>query len=279
MSTASEVTGRTAEAPLNPLQRRAELIAHYERHGYPERVAYLRRIDDGPAVLAATIKLCGGEPLHQLAGLLLAVQWWAGDESATALHERICSQLRAARSSPTCADSRQLKSARADVAELVEESLVAGLAARANTRLQPWPVSLGGVSPDMAVYQLLDRLRRSYGAIGPLPMWPLPPPRRAFEIPLEASEVHAVVCEICTAVDLRRRPAIFCRLCAKRHIPADGLLMAKTSPREAWLIRGYRFVHLRSCVTCGAAFFANADALTCTPRCRTARSRSSSHAE
>jgi hypothetical protein len=115
--------------PLDPLQRRAELIEHYDRHGYPERAAYLRRIDEGPRILAS-LQAAANDPSSLLDATFVAIEWWAGDDLGRfAITDFMVSGD--------------------DVVDLgfrLERALLLGLAARVNTRLQPFPA----VAPTLA---------------------------------------------------------------------------------------------------------------------------------
>ncbi len=117
-------------SPPDPLQRRAELIDHYERHGYPERASYLRRMDEGPSLLVR-VQAAADDPSSLLEATSAAMEWWAGDESGRfAMTDFMVSGD--------------------DVIDLgfrLEPALLYGLATRVNTRLQPFPRQLR-VSPN-----------------------------------------------------------------------------------------------------------------------------------
>lgn len=49
----------------DPLQRRAELIEHYDRHGYPTRARYLERQPEGDQLLRRGRELSGLDTAHQ----------------------------------------------------------------------------------------------------------------------------------------------------------------------------------------------------------------------
>jgi hypothetical protein len=236
--------------PLDPLQRRAELIEHYDRHGYPERAAYLRRIDEGPRILASP-QAAATDPCSLLDVTFVAIEWWAGDGAGRfAITDFMVSGD--------------------DVVDLgfrLERALLLGLAARVNTRLQPFPRQLRR-SPDYEVYHLVRASHEAINGSGPLPKWELSPPHRDG-----ISAAHVMVCDLCSVVELTVMPARRCRLCARRHALPAAMLAPITNPNLPWLITGYRQQHLHTCEVCGTAFFGNVDAKTCSARCRTARHR------
>lgn len=237
-------------SPLDPLQRRAELIEHYERHGYPERAAYLRRMDAGQSILAE-FQAAATDPPSMLDAAFAAIEWWAGDDIGRfAVTDFMVSGD--------------------DVIHLgfrLEQTLLLGLAARVNTRLQPFPRQLRP-SPDYEVYRLVRASHEAVNGAGRLPKWELPPPHRDG-----ISSAHLMVCELCSVVELTVTPSRRCRLCARRHAMPEAMLAPITSPNLPWLITGYRQKHLHTCEVCGEAFFGNVDAETCSERCRTARHR------
>lgn len=267
INTAWRTRGQGPESPLDPLQRRADLIAHYDRHGYPERADYLRRIDEGPAVLTALISAFSQQHVQGgPAALRAALTWWATAAATEILISRFTDQLKASQRPATPSGARRLSSTQSELQEALDDILVIGLAARVHTRLQPWPVELNGISPSMAIYQLLTTARRASGAFGPLPKWTLPSPHR------EVAEAHLIVCELCTIVDLHRRPSNRCRLCKKRHAKPNTLLVPKRHVDLPWLITGYAQKHLHYCDGCAQPLFGNADAKR-HPACKTAASR------
>jgi hypothetical protein len=237
-------------APLDPLQRRTELIEHYARHGYPERAAYLRRIDGGQSILAG-VQAAAADPSTMVHAALNAIRWWAGpDVGRFAITDFLVSGD--------------------DVIHLgfrLEQALLHGLAARVNTRLQPFPRQLRP-SPDYEVHRVLRALHEVVNGTGPLPKWELPPPHHDG-----VSSAHVMICELCSVVELTVKPSSRCRLCAKRHAMPEAVLAPITSPNLPWLITGYRHKYLHTCMVCGAVFFGKVDAETCSARCRTARHR------
>lgn len=266
--TAWRTRGEGPKSPLDPLQRRADLIAHYDRHGYPERADYLRRIDEGPAVLTAFISAFSQRNVQGgPAALRAALTWWANAAASEILISRFTDQLKASQQPATPLSTRRLSSTQRGLQEAFDDILVIGLAARVNTRLQPWPVELNGISPSMAIYQLLTTARRACGSLEPLPKWTLPPPH------WELAEAHLIVCDLCTIVDLHRRPSTRCRLCKKRHAKPNTLLVPKRHVDLPWLITGYAQKHLHYCDWCAQPLFGNADAKR-HPTCKTAASRS-----
>jgi hypothetical protein len=259
--------GQGPKSPLDPLQRRAELIDHYDRHGYPERAEYLRRIDEGQAVLTAlNAAFSGPNVLGGPAALRAALTWWANAATSDILISRFTDQLLASQAPATPSGARRLSASQRDLHQAFDDTLVIGLAARVNARLQPWPIELNGISPDMAIYQLLTTARRAFGSLEALPKWTLPPPH------WEMAEAHLVVCELCTIVDLHREPSRRCRLCKKRHAKPNTLLVPKRHVDLPWLITGYAQKYLHHCDWCGQPLFGNADAKR-HPACKTAASR------
>ena len=248
------------DTPLYPLQRRRELIEAYRRQDYPERAAHLERIDDGPPIAHKLLQ--GYEPKS----LDAAVAWWTGwsGERATELRLSIDQVVEVDLQIKRFPDAEQLRRRRSGSLrasrEIVEDALVDGLTARVNSRLRPLPPFLPPeLSPSWVVYSLLVHVREwacgsKLEALTPLPRIQLPPPHREFRF------AHVTVCAVCTAVDLRRRPANMCKLCRKQHA-RDGIIVPRLGVLSLpWLITGYRHVHLRACAKCGKPLFGNADA-------------------
>jgi hypothetical protein len=242
--------GDVPQSPIDPLQRRRELIDHYERNSHPERAAYLRRMDDGQSVLAG-LQAATTEPALMLEAVLGALEWWAGpDIGRFAITDVMVSGD--------------------DIVHFgfrLEHVLLSGLAARVNTRLQPLPRQLR-LSPDFEVYRLVRTWHEAINGLGPLPQLTLSPPHRDG-----VTSMHVTVCELCSVVDLTVKPSSRCLLCAKRHRMPGAVLAPITHPELPWLITGYRQKYFRTCAVCGGVFFGNADAESCSPRCRTARHR------
>ena len=242
--------GYLPQSPLDPLQRRAELIAHYERHGYPERAAYLRRVDEGQGIMAG-LQAAAEDATSINQAIHAAIVWWAGQDVGGL-------------------GSTEAMRSGGDLVHAgfrLEEALLHGLAARINTRLQPFPRQLC-LSPDYEVYSILRAWHEAVNGVGPLPRWNLSPPHHDG-----IRSAHVVVCELCSVVGLATKPWSRCRLCAKRHALPGAFLAPITSPDLPWLITGYRQKYLRTCRVCHKPFFGKVDAVSCSTRCRTAKHR------
>ena len=246
--------------PLNPLQRRQELIEAYRRQGYLERAAYLERVDDAPPIARQLLQGYAPKSFDE------AVAWWTGwsGERATELRlslDQVDQVDLEIKRFPNVERLRRRRSGRLRASrEIVEDALVDGLTARVNSRLQPLPPFLPPeLSPSWVVYSLLVHVREwacgsKLEAQAPLARIELPPPHP--EVPF----AHATVCSVCTAVDLRQRPASTCKLCRKGHA-RDGIIVPRLGvPGLPSLITGYRHVQLHACAECGKPQFANADA-------------------
>jgi len=270
MRTAWMSAGDTSEVPLDPLQRRRELIEHYRRHELDERAAYLEREHEGPILLrrVATLKAQRDDLLPLLADL---IAWWTGSPSdGPKLGAAFRKAIEAERDAgPSAASGRTRNSRYAEVENITEDVLVAGLLARVNTLLRPIPLV---PTAGYMVFEMLRTLRvHAAGEQQPL---------RRVEFPAAgpsqgAMWVHVAVCERCPFVDLRPQATAYCFLCRRRHALKPGaVLMPKLITSEPWGIKGWREVHLHRCEVCGKAFLGNSDARACSPRCRTARHRS-----
>jgi hypothetical protein len=258
-----------AKVPPDPLQRKRELIAHYDRHGYPERARYLERAHLGPELAEST---SAGDP-SAIARLL---EWWAGKPSAD-LFAKLARVDELEKALPRAAGSRdrveaQLQSARGLLLGCIDGTLASGLLARVTTRLEP----LGPRLPtaDSIAYRFLLRARELAGG--------QPPARLRVELSPPhhdgITSAYVIVCERCSHVGTSTRPNVNCGFCAKRHPrPEGGLALSLCGLDELpLLITGDSTVYVRSCVVCGEVFVAaRADAQTCPDKsgCRVKKHR------
>ena len=241
---------QSAQLLLDPLQRRAELVWHYDFHGYPERARYLERAEEGPALLER-LQEQDPDALRDLIG------WWTGRPGIEAVRLEH-SILALAGRRDAAALSARLR---------LEDALSAGLAARVNTYMAP----LGLPTADTTAYTFLLAWRELACGSRLAAQAPLP----AVELP-GGMTAHLVYCERCSVVDLHRRPARRCRRCADRHERPPGTLrMPKSHPHLPWLVVGDSTVHICTCEVCGSTFLSTRSHATKCPgsRCRTAKAR------
>jgi hypothetical protein len=211
----------------DPLQRRAELIAHYDRHGYPTRARYLERQPEEDALLRRGRELSGLDTAHQGKA---AIAWgrdmlahWTGwsanscDELAplfvmladfTSRARQVEQDQRA--SLEARAQTRAAAQAAREACRPVIDTIMAlGLWARVNTYLSP----IGIPTADSLCYQQLEALRRFCGSYAPL--------RVASPGP-DTDAPFVIVCERCSCVDATLKAASRCRLCAKSRPRREG---------------------------------------------------------
>jgi hypothetical protein len=266
----------------DPLQaRRAELIDHYDRHGYPERARYLERANQGPVLLRRAAELAapqkpaaaGRELLFDLVG------WWTGwpPEPGERLFVLFCAlseftaRARAIEKDPRAQpDARRRSRERVRIAQeacrpLLDAAVAVGLWARVNTYLAP----MGIPTADSFCHDWLKVLRGICGSYAPICIaWPWPNPP-------DTSRPYLIVCERCSVVDLATRPSNRCRQCAhSRPVPKRGVLVPVTRSELPWLVTSTQTAYVRQCEQCGETFAAHrASARTCSTACRVARSR------
>jgi hypothetical protein len=265
----------------DPLQRRAELIEHYDRHGYPTRARYLERQPEGDALLRR------GRDLSTLAAAQrgkATIAWgrdmlayWTGwsAESCEELaplfatladftsRARLVEQDQRASLDAKAQTRAAAQAAREACKPVVDTIMALGLWARVNTYLSP----IGIPTADSLCYQQLEALRRFCGSYASL--------RVASPGP-DTDAPFVIVCERCSCVDATLKAASRCRLCAKSRPRKDGSFRVPvTHPQLPWLVTGDRTAYVRSCEHCGETFVATrATARTCSTACRVARSRS-----
>lgn len=235
-----------AEVPPDSLQHKHELIAHYDRSGYPERARYLERAHLGPGLL---MRVLAGD--LAAAGPLL--EWWTGAPPADVFSEFMRMALlgdalqRASSNRGNIADRAGEAAQRFRLA--VEDALRAGLSARVNARLQPFGPSVPW--PDSYVHSLLIAAHTAPGGEQPAQLRvQLPPPHHDG-----ITQARVLVCERCTHVFLSVRPATRCRFCSHRRPVSDGAILApETHPESPFLIIGDGSVYARTCLVCGNSF-------------------------
>jgi hypothetical protein len=268
------------EDPTNPLHaRRSDVIAHYDRHGYPERARYTERQDLlGLIFRRAELHELQGEARREdiLAWSRDMFVYWTGwpAESLEDLAIPFCAlQYYAERARRVGQDPRASQGDRRHSQELIEtargicrpiaDSVTGvGLWARVNNYLTP----TGLPTADMLGYALASQLRAVCGSSAPL----------RVEFPGSDSPApYVLVCERCSLVHTSTRVASRCRYCAKRNALPDGAVRVPTThPDLSWLVIGDRVAHLRRCEECDETFTTlRASARTCSVRCRVARSR------
>jgi hypothetical protein len=238
--------------PLDLLQRRRELIKHYDFHGYPERARYLERAEEGPALL----ERIGKEESGSLSALLA---WWTGsradeimelERSMTALFvaERQWQRQKVAPACPpkAIAGLERQRAARGSARALIEDALNAGLAARVNTYMAPLGVPTG----DSVAHMFLSAWRELACGSRLAAQAPLPAITLAGGV-----KARLVYYRRCSVVDLHTRPARCCRRCAKHHErPRGSFRLPRTHPAMPWLVIGDDAVDVRTCEVCGEVF-------------------------
>lgn len=270
-----------ADHSTDPLQgRRAELIDHYDRHGYPERARYLERQPNGRGLLrrAGELGRLDGKDRSDAAVALARdmLAYWTGwpEDSWERLAvpfaalaeftERAGRVERDQRASPDARErSRALVKIGCEVCRPLADTIAAmGLWARVNTYLTP----IGVPTADSICFTQVAALRIACGSYAPL--------RIASPGP-DTAAPFMVVCERCSLVDATVRAANRCRMCAKARPRREGAFrLPITHPEMAWLVTGDRIVYLHTCEECGEQFVAQrASARTCSPACRVARAR------
>jgi hypothetical protein len=265
----------------DPLQRRAELIDRYDRHGYPTRARYLERQPDGQALLHRGSELNSLDSEHRreiaLAWARDMLAYWTGwsadswDQLApvfSALADFTAHARRVEADQRASLDARERSRARVQVAReacrpIADTIMALGLWARVNSYLEP----IGVATVDSLCYQQLKALRRFCGSYTPL--------RIASPGP-DTEAPFVIVCERCSVVDATLQAANRCRLCAKSRPRKEGAFRVPvTHPELPWLVTGDRAVYVRICEQCGETFVAQRpSARTCSAACRVARARS-----
>jgi hypothetical protein len=262
-------------------ERRAELIDHYDRHGYPERARYLERQLGGPDLVRRASELGRNSPARAGAAVTLVrdmLAYWTGwsmdawDDLAAPFAALAGFRAHAHRleSDPRASlDARQrsralLQTGREACRPLVDTTLAIGLWARVNTYLSP--IGAPTDTADAICYQELTALRGFCGSYVPL--------RIASPGP-DIDAPFVIVCDRCSFVDATARAASRCWICAKsRPRPEGALRVPVTHPEMPWLVAGDLTAYVRTCEECGELFVAKrSSARTCSSACRVARAR------